>query len=143
MIAELCTASADCRFQLTRRRDEQRKQSFWLCKIVEIGEATNFVVDQFLKTRAGENVLTFLSAIIPFMSRTSCNATILSIFEKVGAPLDHTPGLGQLNNVYDAVVLLAMQMRIKAKVLQYHAWLLPSNQSIRREQGQSKLITAR
>lgn len=123
MIAEMCPASAQCRAQLARRRDEQRKQSLWLYRIVEIGGATNFVVDQFLKTRAGENVLAVLSAIIPVMSKTSCNATILSLFEKAGAPMDHTPGLGQLENVRDTVVPLATQMRIKDKVLQYHAWM--------------------
>lgn len=80
-------------------------------------------MDQFLKTRAGENVLSLVFAIIPFMSKTSCNTKILSIFEKVGAPLDHTPGLAQFNKLYDAVFVLAMQTGIKDKALQHHTWL--------------------
>lgn len=117
MIAELCAASQDCRFQLARRRDRQRKQSFWLCKLVEIGWPTNSVVDWFLKIRAGENILSLLSAMTPFMSKTLCNATVLPIIERLGARLDRTPEVRQLNNVYDAAVILALQMGIKRKVL--------------------------
>lgn len=123
-IAEACPASPQCRAQLSRRREEQRKQFLWLYKIVEIGAATNFVVDQLLLTRAGENVLGLMCSLIPVLAESSCNAVILSVFERSKASLDLTPGLSQLNRVREIVAPLAARMNFKDKVLQYHAWLL-------------------
>jgi len=123
MISELCAASSPFRTRLSHRRNQQRSQSAWFYKIVEIGTATNFIADQFLKTRAGENVMALMSAVIPVMPKSSCNATILLMFEKSGASLDSTPGLSQVERVRDAVAPLAAAMKIKEKVLQYHCWM--------------------
>jgi len=43
-------------------REAQRKESWLIHALVEYGAGTNFVVDELLKTRAGENVLALLCA---------------------------------------------------------------------------------
>ena len=124
LISELCAASSHFRTRLSCQRNQQRSQAVWFYKIVEIGTATSFIADQFLKTRAGENVMALMSAIIPVMPKRSSIATMLLVFEKSGAPLDHTPGLNQLERVRDAMAPLAAVMKIKEKVLQYHCWMI-------------------
>lgn len=119
-IAENCPASNQCRKELSICRQEQRRQSQWLYKIVEIGSATNFVADELLKRRAGENVVALLSAILPVMPESACDALILKLFEVSAAPLDKTPGFGQLRALRETLAPLARKTEFKDKVFQYH-----------------------
>lgn len=103
-IAEKCPASIDYRREISACRQRQRKQSQWFYTAVELGSATNFVADELLKNRAGENVIALMSASLPVMSETSCDAMLLKLFEAAGAPLDKTPGLGQLRSLRETLL---------------------------------------
>jgi len=119
-IAEKCPASIDYRREISACRQRQPKQSQWFYTAVELGSATNFVADELLKNRAGENVIALMSASLPVMSETSCDAMLLELFEAAGAPLDKTPGLGQLRSLRETLLPLARSTTFKDKVFQYH-----------------------
>ena len=120
-IAEKCPASNEYRRELSVCRRAQRKESQWLYKLVEIGAATNFVADELLKKRAGENVVALMSAILPVMSETSCDHLLLKLFEICDTPLDKTPGFGQLRAVRETLTSLTRKTQFKDRVFQYHA----------------------
>lgn len=120
-IAEQCPASNEYRRELSECRQKQRKQSQWLYKVVEIGAATNFVADELLKRRAGENVVALMSAILPVMSESSCDNLLLKLFEASATPLDKTPGYGQLRCIRETLLPLARKTQFKDKVFQYHS----------------------
>lgn len=120
-IAEQCPASNEYRRELSECRQKQRKQSQWLYKVVEIGAATNFVADELLKRRAGENVVALMSALLPVMSESSCDNLLLKLFEASATPLDKTPGFGQLRCIRETLLPLARRTQFKDKVFQYHS----------------------
>ena len=119
-IAEKCAASNEYRRELSLCREAQRSESQWLYKLVEIGAATNFVADELLKKRAGENVVALMSAIIPVMSESSCDNLLLKLFEACNTPLDKTPGFGQLRSIRSSLTPIARKTQFKDKVFQYH-----------------------
>ncbi|KAM0796135.1 hypothetical protein BDR22DRAFT_966380 [Usnea florida] len=119
-IAEKCPASNEYRRELSVCRRAQRKESQWLYKLVEIGAATNFVADELLKKRAGENVVALMSAILPVMSENSCDHLLLKLFEVCDTPLDKTPGFGQLRAIRETLVPLTRKTQFKDRVFQYH-----------------------
>lgn len=88
--------------------------------IVEIGASTNFVADELLKSRAGENVVALMSAILPVMSESSCDNLLLRLFQTSATPLDKTPGFGQLRSIRETLTPLARKTPFKDKVFQYH-----------------------
>ena len=119
-IAEKCAASNEYRRELSVCRQTQRTESQWLYKLVEIGAATNFVADELLKKRAGENVVALMSAILPVMSESSCDNLLLKLFEACNTPLDKTPGFGQLRSIRQSLTPLARKTQFKDRVFQYH-----------------------
>ena len=119
-IAEKCPASNEYRRELSVCRQAQRTESQWLYKLVEIGAATNFVADELLKKRAGENVVALLSAILPVMSESSCDNLLLKLFEACNAPLDKTPGFGQLRSIRKSLTPLTRKTQFKDRAFQYH-----------------------
>ena len=119
-IAEKCPASNEYRRELSVCRQAQRTESQWLYKLVEIGAATNFVADELLKKRAGENVVALLSAILPVMSESSCDNLLLKLFEACNASLDKTPGFGQLRSIRKSLTPLARKTQFKDRAFQYH-----------------------
>ncbi len=121
-IAEKCAASNEYRRELAACRQAQRKQAQWLYKMVEIGAATNFVADELLKKRAGENVVALMSAILPVMSETSCDNLLLTLFEACNTPLDKTPGFGQLRAIRETLTPLARKTQFKDRAFQYHVF---------------------
>ena len=119
-IAEKCAASNEYRRELSVCRQAQRKESQWLYKLVEIGAATNFVADELLKKRAGENVVALMSAVLPVMSESSCDNLLLKLFEACNTPLDKTPGFGQLRSIRKSLTPLARKTQFKDRAFQYH-----------------------
>lgn len=119
-IAEKCPASTDYRRELNLCCQKQRQGSRWLYKVVEVGSATNFVTDELLEKRNGENIVALMSAILPIMSEASCDSLLLKLFETAGASLDKTPGIGQLRALRDALLPLTRRMWFKDKVFSYH-----------------------
>lgn len=131
-IAEKCAASNEYRRELSVCRQAQRAESQWLYKLVEIGAATNFVADELLKKRAGENIVALMSAILPVMSESSCDNLLLKLFEACNTPLDKTPGFGQLRSIRKSLTPLARKTQFKDRAFQYHVLsrqLLDTNES--------------
>ncbi|KAI4230665.1 MAG: hypothetical protein LQ349_006114 [Xanthoria aureola] len=122
-IAEVCPASLEYRKKMYACRQQQRKQSIWLYKVVEIGTASNFIADELLKTRAGENVVALLSTILPILNDDDCDSSILGLFESCHVDVDKTPGLAQLVTFRDAILSLTQKLAFKDKVWQYHILL--------------------
>ncbi|KAA6415431.1 MAG: hypothetical protein FRX48_00146 [Lasallia pustulata] len=123
MIAEVCPASNEYRRDISKCRQEQRKTAIWMCKIVELGTATNFVVDELLKTRAGENVVALMSAVLPAMSEHSCDSMMFRLFDASGASSNTTPGFSQLQSLRAILAPLLRNTAFKDKAFQYHSFL--------------------
>ena len=119
-ISEKCAASNEYRRELSVCRQAQRTESQWLYKLVEIGAATNFVADELLKTRAGENIVALMSAILPVMSESSCDNLLLKLFEACNTPKDKTPGFAQLRSIRRSLNSLARKTQFKDRAFQYH-----------------------
>ncbi|KAL4751109.1 hypothetical protein BDW72DRAFT_212906 [Aspergillus terricola var. indicus] len=124
MIAEYTPASQDFRSKLNKARQQQHVDRVWLYKLVEIGACTNFLADQILKTRAGENVLALMAAIATVMDEQSCTAVLLSLFEAAKVSLNNTPGIMQLQRIRSCLAPLADKTGFAEKTLQYHHFFL-------------------
>ncbi|KAL8731528.1 MAG: hypothetical protein Q9166_003374 [cf. Caloplaca sp. 2 TL-2023] len=122
-IAEVCPASPEYRRDISICRQQQRKQSIWLYKVVEIGTASNFIADELLKKRAGENIIALMSTILPLISEEDCDMFILKLFEAYKVHADKTPGFSQLQAFRDSILPLARQTPFKDKTYQYHMLL--------------------
>ena len=123
MVSELIPVSQDFRRALNNSREKQRAERQWLYKVVEIGTGSFFLVDQFLKTRAGENVLALMASIVPLMSQDACVAVLGILFETAGASNDCTPGVSQLLRLREGLLLYVRNVGFQERVLQYHAIL--------------------
>ncbi|KAI4221819.1 MAG: hypothetical protein L6R36_006622 [Xanthoria steineri] len=121
MVGELTPASQSFRNTLNTQRKKQRNERQWLYNLVEIGAASSFLVDQLLKTRAGENVLALLASMIPLMSPDASSATLSILFETAHVPNDHTPGVNQFHKLRTALVAFARRIGFQERVLQYHS----------------------
>ncbi|KAL8668279.1 MAG: hypothetical protein Q9168_007090 [Polycauliona sp. 1 TL-2023] len=119
-IAETCPARPEYRRELNNCRQLQRKQSIWLYKLVEIGTASNFVADELLKRRAGENIIALMSTVLPILPEQDCDNFILQLFEARKVSFDKTPGFGQLQAFRDTILPLARKSMFKDKVYQNH-----------------------
>jgi hypothetical protein len=123
MIAEFTPASPAFRKKITTARNAQRSEKLWLYKVVEIGASTNFLADQLLKTRAGENVLALFAATVPVMDEETCTAALVALFEGAKVSLDNIPGLNQLRAIRTDIAPLARKVGFGEKVLNYHKFL--------------------
>ncbi|KAL8665415.1 MAG: hypothetical protein Q9202_002308 [Teloschistes flavicans] len=121
MVSELIPACQDFRLNLNTRREKQRGERRWLFNAVELGAGTSFLVDHLLKTRAGENVLSLMASIVPLLSPEACVVALSSLFDIAGVKPDHTPGVGQLHKLRNAVVPFSQSVGFQERVLQYHA----------------------
>ncbi|KAI4098446.1 MAG: hypothetical protein LQ339_006417 [Xanthoria mediterranea] len=122
-IAEVCPASLEYRKEINACRQQQRKQSIWLYKVIEIGTASNFIADELLKRRAGENVVALLSGVLPILKEDDCDSFILGLFESCHVDVDKTPGLAQLVTFRAAILSLTQKLAFKDRVWQYHILL--------------------
>lgn len=121
-LGNLVPASNALRLNLNECRTKQRKSSSWIYKAIEIGGSTNFLVDELLKTRAGESVLALFSAIMPVLSENSYTETVLKLFSHSRIDADSTPGIGQLQRLRASILAFTNTVDIKNKILQYHLW---------------------
>ncbi|KAL8903786.1 MAG: hypothetical protein Q9171_007279 [Xanthocarpia ochracea] len=122
-IAETCPACPEYRREINLCRQQQRKQSIWLYKVVEIGTASNFVADELLKKRSGENIVALVSTVLPILSEEDCVMFILKLFEACKVNADKTPGYSQLQAFHDTLLPLARKTAFKDKVYQYQILL--------------------
>ncbi|KAI9890801.1 MAG: hypothetical protein M1814_003585 [Vezdaea aestivalis] len=123
MIGEFTPTSDEFRKSLKRCREAQRSERLWMYKVVEYGSGQNFLADNLLKTRAGENVMALVTAISAVMSEDASLAVLNRLFEISGAALKDIPGLGQLSNVRSSLLPFAKKMDFKDRLLKYHAFL--------------------
>ena len=123
MIGEYTPASNTFRQSLNRCRQAQRAERIWIYKVVEIGGGHSYLVDKFLNTRAGENVLALMTAIASVMPEQACVTVLSKLFEDCGADAKDVPGLSQLAKIRDALLPMARRMDFKERVLQYHSFL--------------------
>lgn len=119
-LGDLSPVSNECRKKLNACRVEQKKSRRWIYKAIEIGSATNFLADELLKTRSGENVLALFSAIMPVLSENSYTDALLMLYSTSNIDSDSTPGIGQMQRLRTSLLSFTNSMDIKNKILQYH-----------------------
>ena len=122
-IAETCPACPEYRREINLCRQQQRKQSIWLYKVVEIGTASNFIADELLKKRSGENIVALMSTVLPILSEENCDMFILKLFEACKVNADKTPGYSQLEAFHETILPLARKTAFKDKVYKYQILL--------------------
>ncbi|MCJ1282428.1 hypothetical protein MMC26_001751 [Xylographa opegraphella] len=120
MISELTPDSKEFRRIISRERQQQRNERRWYFTRVEVGGATDFLADQLLKTRAGENVVALLAAIASTLDVTSCTEILSSLFDVAGVSLDNTPDLAEFDKMREALLPLIRRTEFKEKVGHYH-----------------------
>lgn len=122
-LGEITPASVTFRTELQRARQDERSQRWWFYNVVEYGSGTNFAVDVLLKTRAGENVLALLSAIVSVLEDEA--AEVLSLlFEKLNMPPHSTPSISQLESLRSICLPLARKLEFKDRLAEAHQHLL-------------------
>jgi hypothetical protein len=121
-LGEVSPACIEFRNSLHVKRKKQRTQTWWIHALVEYGSGTNFVVDELLKTRAGENVLALITAVASVYE--DAFGTILTLlYDKLKIPSHSTPSLGQLDNLRSLCVPLAREMDFKDRLVETQAWI--------------------
>jgi hypothetical protein len=106
-----------------QNRVAQMNQSWLIHGLVEFGAGVNFVVDEFLKTRAGENVLVMLTSTISILPETATIEILTKLFEEIHAPPHGTPSYGQLQAARAIAMPLARALDFKDQVAILHVWL--------------------
>ena len=119
MIAELVPASMEFRKGLNRSREKQRSERLWVYAMIEIGAGTNFLADQLLKTRSGENVLALLSAVTPIMSEEACTRMLSRLFDIKKVNPENTPGFGQLKPIRNALLPFCKKVGVGEKIIRF------------------------
>jgi hypothetical protein len=105
-LGELTPACLEFHKKLQQERDSQRNESWWIHAVVEYGAGSNFVIDELLKTRAGENVLALMTATASILEG-NFQELLSSLFEKIHVPMHSTPSSGQLAAMQMAALPLA------------------------------------
>ncbi|KAL9007413.1 MAG: hypothetical protein Q9173_007311, partial [Seirophora scorigena] len=98
-IAGVSPASSGYRVEMSVCRQQQRKQSIWLYKLVEIGTVSNFLIDELLRTKS--------SSILPVLPEDACDLFFLELFENATVNPDKTLEFDQLRAFRVAVSPLA------------------------------------
>ncbi|KAK4445579.1 hypothetical protein QBC34DRAFT_163489 [Podospora aff. communis PSN243] len=118
-LGEVTPASNVFRMKLKRRRQMQRDNNWWVETLLEYGSGTNTVVDQLLKTRAGENVLALIVATCSMLDTGAVEA-LGNIFKKLKVQDERTPGMQQLYNIRETCLPLVRAMDFKDRVAMFH-----------------------
>jgi len=121
-LGEISPACIEFRNTLHVARKKQRTQTWWIHKLVEYGPGTNFVVDELLKTRAGENVLALTTAVASVCEEQF--GTVLTVlYDKLKTPSHSTPSLGQLERLRSLCLPLARDMDFKDRLVEIQIWI--------------------
>jgi hypothetical protein len=118
-LGERCPASDSCIRQIVECRNKQRSQRMWLYNLVEIGTQTNFLVDELLKRRAGENVLALLASFAPMVNEHVFVQILSDLFFLNSSNTDDVPGSTQLHGLRRAVMPFLEDTLIKDKIAHY------------------------
>lgn len=120
-LGEYIPASSEFRRALTKARQTQKSETWYIHKLVAIGSAENYVCDQLLKFRAGENVVALMSATVPVMGEDGAIAVLLSLFDAISARPENIPGRQQLENFRSSLVAISRKSGFPERVAQYHS----------------------
>ncbi|KAK3395739.1 hypothetical protein B0T20DRAFT_455578 [Sordaria brevicollis] len=121
-LGQLAPACQDFRNRLHKARQEQRKEQWWI-GLVELGAGINYVVDEFLKTRAGENVISLLTPIISVLDDQSSSTLMSSLFDHMKIPLEEIPGTGRLQAIRSITLPIARKLGFAERLAEIHRWL--------------------
>ncbi|KAF2239186.1 hypothetical protein EV356DRAFT_502172 [Viridothelium virens] len=122
-LGEITPASVAFRSKLQKTRDIQRSKTWWIHEVAQYRSGVNFVVDELLKIRAGENILALFTAIISTLEESSIEVLNL-LFDKFGAGMQNTPSIAQLENIRSVCLNLARDMDFKDRLAEFHHWLI-------------------
>lgn len=86
---------------------------------MEYGSGTNFVVDELLKTRAGENVLALITATVSVFE-DQFGTVLTELYDKLNARSHSKPSLGQLERLRSLCLPLARRMDFKGRLAEAH-----------------------
>lgn len=120
-VGEYIPASSAFRRTLTKARQAQKNETWYIHKLIAIGSAENYVCDQLLKFRAGENVIVLMSATVPVMGEEGAIAVLFSLFDCIGAQDENVPGRQQLENFRTSLVAISRRSGFPERVAQYHS----------------------
>jgi hypothetical protein len=118
-LGEMTPASVNFRTRLQKIRRSQRAETWWIHDIVQFGSGVNFVVDELLKTRAGENVLALLTTIISILEESAIDV-LSGLYESLKTSMANTPSIG---NIRATCLPLARKMDFKDRLAELHVWL--------------------
>jgi len=122
-LGEIAPASDTFRRKLVRYREKQRSRRWLLNTVVEYGSGTNAVIDQFLNTRAGENILSPLTAVASVLDDGAIEVMNI-IFELLQTPSHSIPGISQLQRVRSICIPLARMADFKDRVARTREMIL-------------------
>ncbi|KAL3963131.1 hypothetical protein ACCO45_000135 [Purpureocillium lilacinum] len=122
-LGEVSPASATFRKKLLSYRRIQRSRKWFLNAIIEYGSGTNTVVDQLLKTRSGENILSLVVAITSVLDEAATDV-LMNVFELLHTPYDSVPGITQVQRVRSTCLSLARAADFKDRVARTHDLIL-------------------
>ena len=103
--------------------------------VVEYGCGTNFVIDELLKTRAGENVLALFSAVAS-VYEDDFGTVITALYDRLKMPSHSTPSLSQLEKLRSLCLSLVRKMSFKDQLAETYHWI--NAEFIRRKYEMSK-----
>ena len=90
--------------------------------IVEYGCGSNFLVDELLKTRTGENVLALLTS-VSIIREEEYGEVLSLLYDGLKAPTHSTPSVGQLDRLRSTCMPLARKMNFKDRLAEMHRWI--------------------
>ncbi|RSL96722.1 hypothetical protein CDV31_013326 [Fusarium ambrosium] len=122
-LGEITPASDTFRRKLVGYRHKQRSRRWFLNTVVEYGSGTNAVIDQLLNTRAGENILSLITAVTSVLDDGAIEVMNI-IFELLRTPSHSIPGISQLQRVRSTCLPLARMTDFKDRVARMHEMIL-------------------
>lgn len=122
-LGEITPASVEYRSRLQATREMQRAKTWWINNALQYGCGVNFVVDELLKTRAGENVLALMTATSSILEGSDIEFLNL-LYNKYDPGMQNTPSTAQLERLRSICLPLARAMDFKDRLAEIHGWLV-------------------
>ncbi|KAL2867145.1 uncharacterized protein BJX67DRAFT_105213 [Aspergillus lucknowensis] len=121
-LGEITPCTIQYRLQLHEARKMQRAR-YWFHAVVEYGTGNNFVVDELLRTRSGENALALLTAVVSAFDNMASEVLTL-LFQRLFPSPENAPGIDELQRIRSLCLPLVRRMDFKDRLAEIHAWLV-------------------
>jgi hypothetical protein len=128
-LGEITPASLEYRTRLQKAREVQRAKTWWIHNTIQYGSGVNFVVDELLKTRAGENVLALMTATSSVLEGNDLEVFNL-LYNKYDPGMQNTPSVAQLDRLRSICLPLARAMDFKDRLAEIHSWLVTTMKGV-------------